>query len=98
LQHEAETILFVKLFNSKARLQAISFICKPEFLKQVKFSTQTNNLVEVMRSLVNVDWFLDQSATWNKIYGAPFALRLTPYGYCFTFNVINASDLMNTDQ
>ncbi|KAL7010701.1 hypothetical protein ACKWTF_016843 [Chironomus riparius] len=51
-----------------------------------------------MRSLVNEDWFLAQSAVWMKLYAAPFALRLTPYGYCFTFNVINDTDLLNTEQ
>ncbi|KAG5682311.1 hypothetical protein PVAND_011670 [Polypedilum vanderplanki] len=82
----------------KARLQAISFICKPEYLKRVNFSTQTGNLVEVMRSLVSTTWFKQQSASWNKIYGASFALRLTPYGFCFTFNVINDTDLLHKSE
>lgn len=89
---------FVDLINSKARLQAIAFICKPEYLKSVKFDTQTVDLVEVLRSMARLKWFNEQSSSWNKIYGAPFALRLTPFGYCFTFNIINATDLMNVEQ
>jgi hypothetical protein len=84
--------------HSKARLQAISFICKPDYLKRMKFSTQTKDLVEVMKTLVSKEWFSAQSASWNKIYGAPFALRLTPYGHCFTFNVINDTDLLHKSE
>lgn len=83
------------LIYSKARLQAIAFICKPEYLKTVNFHTQTGDLVKILRSMTKLDWFEVQSASWNKIYGAPFAVRLTPFGFCFTFNVINASELMN---
>jgi hypothetical protein len=86
------------LFRSKARLQAVSFICKPEYLKTVKFDTQTNDLVKILEDMAQVEWFEGQSASWNKIYGAPFSLRLTPFGYCFTFNIINSSDLMFLDQ
>jgi hypothetical protein len=64
-------------------------------LKTVNFDTQTGDLVEILRDMAKLEWFEGQSASWNKIYGAPFALRLTPFGFCFTFNVINASDLMN---
>ncbi|CAO1411437.1 unnamed protein product [Diamesa serratosioi] len=81
-----------------ARLQAIALICKPDYLKTVEFKTQTNNLVEILREMTRLDWFLEQSASWNRIYGAPFAQRLTPYGYCFTFNIINASDLLNLNE
>lgn len=86
------------LINSKARLQALAFVCKPEYLKTVKFSTQSDNLIQLMREMARIDWFYQQSAGWNKLYSAPFALRLTPYGFCFTFNVLNASDLMNIDE
>lgn len=48
--------------------------------------------------MASVGWFEGQSASWNKIYGAPFALRLTPFGYCFTFNVANASDMMHLEE
>lgn len=84
--------------NSQSRLQAIAFVCKPEYLKTVNFSTQTADLVDVLRSMARIEWFEGQSASWNKIYGAPFALRLTPFGFCFTFNIINATDLMNVDE
>lgn len=86
---------FTLLINSKARLQAIAFICKPEYLKTVNFDTQTGDLVKILRGMARMEWFEEQSASWNKIYGAPFARRLTPFGYCFTFNIINATDLMN---
>lgn len=89
--------IFIPHFStdSKARLQAIAFICKPEYLKTVKFNTQTADLVTILRDMAKLEWFEEQSASWNKIYGAPFAVRLTPFGFCFTFNIINASDLMN---
>lgn len=93
-----ENQLFTLLINSKARLQAIAFICKPEYLKTVNFNTQTVNLVEVLRDMTRLEWFEGQSASWNKIYGAPFSVRLTPFGYCFTFNIINATDLMNINE
>lgn len=89
---------FVDLINSKARLQAIAFICKPEYLKTVDFDTQTGDLVQILRDMARSTWFKGQSASWNKIYGAPFALRLTPFGFCFTFNIVNASDMMNLNQ
>jgi hypothetical protein len=79
-------------------LQAIAFVCKPDYLKKIKFSTQTNDMMKVMRSLVNEDWFIQQSASFDRIYGAKFAIRLTNFGYCFTFNIINASDLLNIDE
>jgi hypothetical protein len=50
-----------------------------------------------MKTLMNEDWFIEQSASWNKIFKAPFAARLTPYGYCFTFNIINASELLTKE-
>lgn len=90
--------VFILHISSKARLQAISFICKPEYLKSVNFDTQTGDLVEVLRSMARLDWFEGQSSSWNKIYGAPFSLRLTPFGYCFTFNIINDTDLMNLQE
>lgn len=54
--------------------------------------------MEILREIARTDWFLEQSASWNKIYGAPFSQRLTPYGYCFTFNIMNASDLLNLNE
>ncbi|CAO1407576.1 unnamed protein product [Diamesa tonsa] len=81
-----------------ARLQAIALICKPDYLKTVDIKTQTRDLVDILREMARLDWFLEQSASWNKIYGTPFSQRLTPFGYCFTFNIINASDLLNLQQ
>lgn len=87
-----------KNIHSKARLQAISYICKPEYLKTVNFETQTGDLVKILKEMAQVEWFESQSASWNKLYGAPFALRLTPFGFCFTFNIINDTDLMFMDE
>jgi hypothetical protein len=91
-------ILFYHI--SKARLQAIAYICKPEYLKTVNFETQTENLVDILREIAvsRLTWFYGQSASWNKVYGAPFAQKLTPYGFCYTFNIINASDLLNLNE
>lgn len=81
-----------------ARLQAIALICKPDYLKTVDIKTQTGDLVDILREISRLDWFLEQSASWNKIYGTPFSQRLTPFGYCFTFNIINASDLLHMNE
>ncbi|CRL02057.1 CLUMA_CG015148, isoform A, partial [Clunio marinus] len=59
------------------------------------FIGETTNLIAILRERAQLEWFKDQSGSWNEIYEAPFSLRLTPFGFCFTFNIMNASDVMN---
>lgn len=86
-------------FDSKARFEALSFICKPEYLKLWQPNVSSVNLVEILHEISSFKWFKEQSAIWNNnIYGAPFVQRLTPYGFCFTFNIIDFSDLFNMNE
>lgn len=83
------------IFNSKARFQAISVICKPNSPNLSEPYIPSGKFVQILREISSYKWFERQSATWNNIYGVPFVQRLTPYGSCFSFNIIDFGDLLN---
>lgn len=55
-------------------------------------------IIPIIKSRSNIDWFRNQNASWDKDYQVPFAEILTTRGYGFAFNIMDAGELLKTDQ
>lgn len=60
-------------------------------------SYQIDDLVQKMRKYYQIDWFKNQTATWNTHYKPVFAEVLTRRGYGFAFNALPVEKLFTKE-
>lgn len=76
-------------------------ICDKLFLKNLIYfylaDIETNDMIEIMRNHSRAKWFQNQYASWNG-YDVAFAEVLTSSGFCFTFNLAKAEDILNIER
>lgn len=57
-----------------------------------------HKIVPLIRTRSKIDWFRNQTGSWNDLYQVPFAEVLTSRGFGFAFNVMNSSDIYKVDK
>lgn len=55
-------------------------------------------MVPTIHKQVQTEWFMNLTAEWNTFYAPKFAEILTTRGYGFSFNILEAKDLLNVDE
>lgn len=56
------------------------------------------DVLETIKKLSRVEWFRNQSATWNEKFQPQFAEIWTTRGIGFVFNSIDGEDLLNYEE
>lgn len=55
-------------------------------------------IVSTLKNQSKLQWFSQQSGSWNKAYKAPFAELLTSRGFGFSFNILDFAELYRSDE
>lgn len=55
-------------------------------------------IVPTIQKQAQTKWFKNQTTEWNTFYAPKFAKILTTRGYGFTFNILEAKELLNVDE
>ena len=83
------------------------FSCLTQMIvcRKIEFYSRLNyihgyggSIIEIAKNYTRNSWFKEQYGSWNSEFSVPFAEILTRRGYAFAFNVINSSDLYNTNE
>ena len=85
------------MFDFNCRLNwmhAIGFLINDDFLLQFNLSLSTENIMSSLNAVEGI-WNNQQEGSFIQKYSLEFAKIITPYGFCYTFNSLNASDLLN---
>lgn len=80
------------------RFIAQSHICNQGYLlKYIDFRATPyfGNIVPLLKNFSQLEWFGQQSATWNSYYQPEFTEVLTPRGYGFAFNMLDPSKMFH---
>jgi hypothetical protein len=56
-------------------------------------ATGIDNFIKKIRELYRVEWFLNQTASWNTNYKPIFTETITRRGFAFAFNMLQGSKL-----
>ena len=73
-------------------------VCKSiELLREYYYENYEHMIVPAIHEHVQTEWFKNQTAEWNSYYAPKFAEILTTRGYGFSFNILDAKDLLNVD-
>ncbi|CAO1410220.1 unnamed protein product [Diamesa hyperborea] len=79
---------------------AAAMICDKLFVTNLIYyyltETPTNAMIEIMRNHSRAKWFQKQYASWNG-YDVTFSEILTSSGFCFTFNLAKAEEILNIE-
>lgn len=77
----------------------IELITRDDFLYRQNISIPTDDFYNVLRSFINIlePKFGESTILWQNIYGALLAEILTRWGFCYTFNVADAVDVLNIE-
>lgn len=67
-------------------------------MRNYSYENYEHLIVPTIHGQVQTDWFKNQTAAWNTLYTPKFAEILTTRGYGFTFNILEAKDLLNVDE
>ena len=92
-------INFLNLTKRELKLmQAVGLVMNDDFLLKYlidyNITIPTDDLMEDISKL-NPHFRYSMQASFIKKYGINFAKIITPWGYCNTFNIIDAKDLLN---
>lgn len=81
------------------RLVSQVWVCKYENLYgNYEFHNYEHTIVPAIHEQSQINWFKNQTAEWNTYYTPQFAEILTTRGYGFSFNILEAEDLLNVDE
>ncbi|CAO1403765.1 unnamed protein product [Diamesa tonsa] len=78
-------------------MHAIGLLLNDEFLLQFNLSLSTESIMSSFDTMEYL-WNDQQKGSFIQKYSLEFAKTLTPYGFCYTFNSLNASDLFNMNK
>lgn len=56
-------------------------------IEGLKNPIDASNFIEVLKNITRVEWFKDQSASWNNQKSVEFTQTFSVSGSCFTFNL-----------
>jgi hypothetical protein len=68
------------------------------FFYEYPFKNYENEIVPTLRNISSDDSFSKQEALWNSKYETTFVKRLTEQGFGYSFNILNANDILNFDK
>jgi hypothetical protein len=57
-------------------------------------ATKMEKIVEKIRSYHRIEWFMNQSASWNSVFAPEFTEILTKQGFGSVFNMLPESELL----
>jgi hypothetical protein len=57
-----------------------------------------HRIVSLIRRHSDAEWLRNQNGSWNKGFQVPFAEMLTTRGFEFSFNVMDAGEVLRVDQ
>ena len=66
-------------------------------MREYFYEDYEHMIVPTIHKQAQTEWFINQSAEWNTIYAPTFAEILTTRGYGFSFNILEAKDVLNLD-
>ena len=92
-KHEFYLISFLRL----NLMHAIGLLLNDEFLLQFNLSLSTETIMSTFDTMESI-WNVQQKGSFIQKYSLEFAKTLTPFGFCYTFNSFNASDLFNINK
>ena len=65
------------------------------FLYEIPIKNYERSIVSTLRNFSHFDLFEHQESTWNSRFEVSFVKRLTSYGFAYTFNLIDAEEVLN---
>lgn len=81
-------------------MQAVGLVTGDDFLAPYNLSIGTEDVVEVIKKLT-LKWdtsVTEQEINFDDTYGVRFAEILGPLGFCYSFNIAEASELYNLEK
>lgn len=99
---QTNEINFLNLNETELKLmQAIGLVMNDDFLSNYlidyNITIPTDDLMDYI-SLLNPHFQWKMIAIFSKKYGMTFAKMITPWGYCHSFNILDAKDLLNLNK
>lgn len=83
-------------------MQAIALILNDDFLLSYNLSIDVSDVIDYIRNLTwkwaKKDSGIYQEADFDDYFGINFAEIIGPYGFCYTFNIIDAEDLFHLEK
>jgi hypothetical protein len=80
-------------------MQAIGLVLGDEFLLQYNFSIDTTDVATYIKNLT-WDWNTDEHnhmSDFDDYWQPRFSEILGPYGFCYSFNIVDAEELFNLE-
>lgn len=74
-------------------MHAIGLLINDDFLLQFNLSLTTENIMDSLHAVEGI--WNEHEGSFIKKYSLEFAKIITPYGFCYTFNSLNADDLFD---
>lgn len=62
------------------------------------FTGHEKDIVSAIKTISRIDWMRNQTGSFREIFDVPFSEILTSRGYGFSFNIMEARDLLNINQ
>jgi hypothetical protein len=80
-------------------MQAVALATNDEFLVSYNLSVDADDVLDYMKNLTYIwmDWTFSKNAEFDDMYNVNLSLVAGPSGYCYSFNIANASDLFHLD-
>jgi hypothetical protein len=82
-------------------MQAVGLVVGDDFLVKYNLTIDTDDIIELIRNLT-YDWDPEngkvaQYIDFNDYFGTEFAEILGPFGFCNSFNIVDAEELFNLE-
>lgn len=68
------------------------------FYYEYPFEFSGTAMIEYLRNRSNEQNFRHQKASWNSQYNTVFAKRLTSHGFGYSFNILDADEILNVEE
>ncbi|CAO1405347.1 unnamed protein product [Diamesa serratosioi] len=67
-------------------------------MRYYNYEDYEHMIVPTIHGQAQTEWFKNQTGAWNTFYAPKFAEILTTRGYGYSFNVLEAEELLNVDE
>ena len=78
-------------------MEAIGLVMNDDFLLHYNITIPTKNIMKYIFEL-NPRMRTKEQASFDKIYAINFTKVITQWGYCNTFNILDAAKLINLNE
>jgi hypothetical protein len=71
-------------------MQAVALVTSDEFLVQYNLTIDTDDVIDYIR-ILSIDWTkTTMTSYFDDLYGIDFAAIISPFGFCYNFNLVEA--------